>query len=120
MLAGIVLWAPVDRGEAVFDRWLELAETVAGPATWTLVKGFRFLLQGIQSQSEFEQLVLSDSFIRIMTKLGSKGYAFDVGIDQHSGGLWQLQIWSTVLDRIAEASHGQQTTFVMSRWRPPV
>ncbi|GAM87424.1 hypothetical protein ANO11243_054480 [Dothideomycetidae sp. 11243] len=117
MLAAIVLWAPLDRGEAVFHEWLELAERSAGPPTWQKVKGFRFLLQAIRSSAEFEKLVLSEPFIRILAKLGSidRGFAFDVGIDQHHGGVWQLEVWQEVLQRVADTDARSPTTFILSK-----
>lgn len=113
-LAGLVPWAPVDRGESTFDQWLDLAQTTAGPQTWKKVKGFRFLLQAIHSKSEFEALVFSRDFLNIMVKLGELGLAFDVGIDQHRGGTWQLEAWDEVLRRLEESKPRAKTRFIMS------
>ncbi|KAF2150784.1 hypothetical protein K461DRAFT_314721 [Myriangium duriaei CBS 260.36] len=117
MLGGIVLWAPMHCGEAVFDQWLKLAEQTAGELTWQRVQGFRFLLQAITSRSEFEKLVFSQDFIRILRKLGTtgKGFTFDVGIDQHNGGAWQLEVWKDVLSRVFDGGPNRPTTIIMSK-----
>lgn len=91
MLTGIVLWCPIDQPTNVLEEWLRLAEEIAGPETWKHVKGFRFLLQAILEQDKFDALISSDYFITNLRLLGKRGYSFDVGVDQHTGGIWQLE-----------------------------
>lgn len=91
MLQAIVAWAPMDQPTQVLEKWLRLAEETAGPETWKRFRGFRFLLQFIQDQNEFEKLVFGDAFIENLRLLGREGFSFDVGVDQHSGGTWQLE-----------------------------
>ena len=102
LLQGIVSWAPLNQGLEVFREWLDLAEKTTGPQTWERVKGFRFLLQAITDRTEFENLVLSDDFITILKSLSQreKKFTFDVGIDQRSGGTWQLETFTKVLKRV--------------------
>ncbi|CAK3752752.1 unnamed protein product [Lecanosticta acicola] len=91
MLLGIVAWAPLNQRTKVLEEWLRLAEETAGLEAWGRFKGFRFLLQAIHDEKEFEALVFSADFIENLKLLGRKGFSFDVGVDQHSGGIWQLE-----------------------------
>ncbi|KAK3723161.1 L-rhamnono-gamma-lactonase [Vermiconidia calcicola] len=92
MLLGIVPWAPMDRPPSVLKEYLRLAELRAGERAWARVKGFRFLLQSIHDQESFAQLVLSNDFISNLKELGKRRFSFDVGVDQRSGGIWQLEL----------------------------
>ncbi|KAL1582920.1 hypothetical protein WHR41_08403 [Cladosporium halotolerans] len=92
MLRGIVLWAPMDQPVETMKEWLGLAEQAAGPAAWKRVKGFRFLLQAIHDENEFKALVLGGDFGANLKLLGERGFSFDLGVDQHSGGPWQLEL----------------------------
>lgn len=92
ILRGIVLWAPMNQSPATLQEWLHLAEQTAGAETWKRVKGFRFLLQAIHDQDKFKELVLGEDFAANLKILGERGLSFDVGVDQHSGGSWQLEI----------------------------
>ncbi|KAK3710438.1 L-rhamnono-gamma-lactonase [Vermiconidia calcicola] len=92
MLLGIVLWVPMDRPPSVLQEYLRLAELQAGKKAWARTKGFRFLLQSIHEQDSFARLVLSDDFISNLKELGKRGFSFDVGVDQRSGGIWQLEL----------------------------
>ena len=91
MLLGLVPWAPMNQPTTVLEEYLDLAEQIAGIQTWKRVRGFRFLLQFIHHQAEFEQLVFGDAFIANLKLLGSRGFSFDIGVDQRSGGSWQLE-----------------------------
>lgn len=116
-LLGIVPWAPVDQGVEVFEEWMSLAERTAGAETWKRIKGFRHLLQGITDKNEFERLVFSDGFIAILKALRGKGreFSFDVGVDQHSGGIWQLEALVEVIKRVhAGAGEGEKVVFILS------
>jgi hypothetical protein len=82
------------------------------------VKGFRFLLQAITDKPEFENLVLSDDFISILKSFSQreKRFTFDVGIDQRSGGTWQLETFSKVLEKLYDnIPEDKRTVIVMSK-----
>ncbi|EME46313.1 hypothetical protein DOTSEDRAFT_70341 [Dothistroma septosporum NZE10] len=95
-LQAIVAWAPMDQPPVVLEEWLRLAEEVAGQA-WRRVKGFRFLLQAIHDEKKFGDLVSSSNFINNLKTLGKRGYSFDVGVDQRSGGVWQLEAFAKAM-----------------------
>ena len=120
MLLGLVPWAPMDQPTAVLEQYLRLAEEAAGPETWRRVKGFRFLLQFIHDQAKFQDLALGDTFIANLQLLGQRGFSFDIGVDQRSGGTWQL---STVAKTISLAHHAvpepEQTTFILNHLCKP-
>lgn len=92
MLLALVPWAPMDQPTPVLEEYLRLAEEAAGQQTWSRVKGFRFLLQFIHDEAKFRSLALGDGFIANLKLLGTRGFSFDVGVDQRSGGIWQLEI----------------------------
>ncbi|KAG9945336.1 hypothetical protein KCU85_g7286, partial [Aureobasidium melanogenum] len=122
LLQGIVTWAPVNQGTAVFNQWLEVAEKTTGPKTWDRVKGFRFLLQAITDKTEFENLVLSDDFISILKSFSqrAKRFTFDVGIDQRSGGTWQLETFTKVLEKLYDnVPEDKRTVIVMNHMCKP-
>lgn len=91
MMLGIVLWAPMNQPPEILQEWLQLVKQAAGPQTWQRIKGFRFLLQAIHDENQFKDLVLSADFAANLRLLGQRGFSFDVGVDQHSGGPWQLE-----------------------------
>lgn len=97
LLVAIVPWAPIDQETTVFQQYLDLAESRAGEATWTRIKGFRFLLQAILEEEKFQSLVFSKGFIDNLRLLGRRGLSFDVGADQRSGGIWQLELMAEAM-----------------------
>lgn len=99
LLLGLVPWAPIDQPTATLERYLSLAEQRAGTETWSLVKGFRFLLQAIIDQATFERLVHSEHFLANLQLLGRRGLSFDIGVDQHSAGIWQLEAIAIAMER---------------------
>ncbi|KJX96038.1 hypothetical protein TI39_contig844g00030 [Zymoseptoria brevis] len=120
MLLGIVAWAPMDQPPAVLEEWLVLAEQTAGPQTWARIKGFRFLLQAITDQVEFEKLVLGADFVKNLKILGRKGFSFDVGVDQNSGGVWQLEAISKAMKRAHEdISEHEKVAFILNHFCKP-
>ncbi|KAM0720145.1 hypothetical protein Q7P37_004281 [Cladosporium fusiforme] len=120
MLLGIVLWAPMNQPPEVLQEWLHLAEQAAGPETWKRVKGFRFLLQAIHNEENFKELVLGPDFAANLKILGQRGLSFDVGVDQHSGGPWQLE-WVYVAMQKAHAgvSDEEKVTFIINHLCKP-
>lgn len=116
MLLGIVLWAPVNQGSHTLEQYLDRAEDIAGPNTWQRVKGFRFLVQAITDEQEFTDLVLGEAFVEWLRLLARRGYAFDVGVDQRQGGVWQLEIFLACITRVREGYTSEEYgTFVLSK-----
>ncbi|QIW99097.1 hypothetical protein AMS68_004615 [Peltaster fructicola] len=100
LLVAAVIWAPLLESTIDLRSWLSMAQQVAGEVLWPRVRGFRYLLQDITDRARFEQLVCHGSFVENLKVLGQKNFAFDVGVDQHSGGIWQLYL---VADAIKQA-----------------
>ena len=98
MLLGLVPWVPVDQPNAIVEEYLTLVKDMAGPQAWPRVKGFRYLLQSITNQTHFEKLIFSDAFTANLKLLGKRGMSFDVGVDQHSGGIWQLEAMAKAME----------------------
>ncbi|KAH8601684.1 hypothetical protein B0O99DRAFT_588870 [Bisporella sp. PMI_857] len=82
---GIVPWAPVPSGEGPLERYVKEAERTAGES-WGKVKGFRYLVQ-----ERPRGTMLEEKFIDGLRWLGRKGFVFDLGVNQHDGGKWQLE-----------------------------
>jgi L-rhamnono-1,4-lactonase len=120
MLRGIVLWAPMDQSPATLREWLHIVEQTTGVDTWKRVKGFRFLLQAIHDQDKFKELVLGDDFAANLKILGECGLSFDVGVDQHSGGPWQLELVYMAMQRAHEGvPDDQKVIFVVNHLCKP-
>lgn len=120
MLKGIVAWAPMDQTPAVLEEWLNIAEKTAGPKTWAKFRGFRFLLQSVQDKAKFDGLVHSKDFIQNLRILGDKGFAFDIGVDQRSGGIWQLEEVCKAMKTAHEGvSRERKVTFVINHLCKP-
>jgi len=120
MLRGIVLWAPMNQSPEILRQWLRLAEETAGAETWKRVKGFRFLLQAIHDQEEFKKLVLGEDFAANLKILGEHGLSFDLGVDQHSGGPWQLEIVYMAMQRAHEGvSEERKVWFIINHLCKP-
>lgn len=116
LMKGAVIWAPVDQGVNVFRKYVAVAREVAGEETWKRVKGFRFLLQGILDQNKFQDLVLSESFADVLEEMVSMGMSFDVGVDTHRGGPWQLEIATEAIERLRKrpSQSTNKTVFILS------
>nr|POF17002.1 l-rhamnono-gamma-lactonase [Quercus suber] len=121
MLLGLVPWAPMDQPTAVLERYLDVAEKRAGSQAWKCVKGFRFLLQAIVDQDKFEALVLGETFKANLRLLGERGFLFEVGVDQRSGGTRQLEAVAKAMQQaqsgVALESH--RITFVINHLCKP-
>lgn len=120
LLLGLVPWAPMDQPTPVLEEYLRLAEEAAGQETWSRVKGFRFLLQFIHNQARFEKLVLSDAFIANLKVLGARGFSFDIGVDQRSGGAWQLETVAQAMEKAHKgAAKDQKVIFIINHLCKP-
>ncbi|KAL8688272.1 MAG: hypothetical protein Q9224_004926 [Gallowayella concinna] len=107
---GVVLWAPVPSGPEVMHRYTTKVRERA-ESTWPLVKGFRYLVQDKPPGT-----MLSAAFIESLKWMGRSGFAFDLGVDARSAGLWQL---SEAVKMIEEAYRGipenQRVRIVISK-----
>ncbi|EHK98183.1 hypothetical protein M7I_5944 [Glarea lozoyensis 74030] len=83
---GIVPWAPLPAGEDGMREYTELLKKRVGEKTWDRVRGYRYLVQ-----DKPKGTMLSDGFIEGLKWMGKEGLVFDLGVDQHSGGKWQLE-----------------------------
>lgn len=106
---GIVPWAPLPSGSEAMSRYIRKAKERAG-STWQLVKGFRYLVQDKPSGT-----MLTSRFVDSLRWMGRNHYAFDLGVDARSGGLWQLR---EAVEMIGKAHEGlpeqEKATIVIS------
>lgn len=100
-LLGIVAWAPMTQPPLILSQWLQLVQDEAGEQTWLRIKGFRYLLQFISEKEVFENVVVrNENLIENLEILGQRGLVFDVGVDQRSGGIWQLEGMVRVMQKV--------------------
>jgi L-rhamnono-1,4-lactonase len=83
---GIVPWAPIPSGEEAMKRYVEIGKERVGEKVWGRVKGFRYLVQ-----DKPRGTLLGEGFVEALRWMGREGYVFDLGVDQHRGGKWQLE-----------------------------
>lgn len=106
----IVLWAPLPLGPEALCRYVEKVKTRAS-SCWDLVKGFRYLVQ-----DKPKGTMTQPDFIDSLHWLGEHDYTFDLGVDQRSGGDWQLV---EAVEMIRKAHDGvseeKKVTVVISR-----
>ena len=93
----IVPWAPVPLGAVALSRYVEQVKIRAGHVG-NRITGFRYLVQ-----DKPKSTMLQPGFIEGLRWLGEHGYAFDLGVDQRSGGLWQLD---EAIEMIGRAHEG--------------
>jgi L-rhamnono-1,4-lactonase len=110
LLKGIVAWAPIDRGADAFHAYVAAAREAAGAETWERVKGFRFLMQGMD-QPELRVLVDDEGVHEVLGSFGEV-LCFDIGVDQRQGGMWQLEMAAELIRRVRE--RGGEVTFILS------
>lgn len=105
-MVGCVVWAPFHLRTELFDLFLDIAERVAGPRLWEKVVGFRYLLQGIKVEVTLRDLLESkhwlNNILRLRSGRGGKGWAFDIGVDTHSTGVWQVDAAAAMVETIRE------------------
>lgn len=85
LLVAMVPWAPVIAGKAAMEEYIGSLKR-AEPLSFDKIKGFRYLVQ-----DKPQGTMIKSEFVDGLKVLGEKGYAFDLGIDTRSGGIWQLQ-----------------------------
>ncbi|KAG9246765.1 hypothetical protein BJ878DRAFT_478004 [Calycina marina] len=93
---GIVPWAPLPSGEVVLEKYVAEVEKRAGGA-WGKVRGFRYLVQ-----DKSRGTMLGEGFVEGLRWMGRKGFVFDLGVDQRSGGRWQLEEAVEMIERAYE------------------
>ncbi|RDW62736.1 amidohydrolase 2 [Coleophoma crateriformis] len=92
----IIPWAPVPGGAAAMEQYVGGVKKHAGES-FGKIKGFRYLVQ-----DKPKGVMLQDGFIDGLKWLGRHGYVFDLGVDQHSGGKWQLEEAVEMISRAHE------------------
>ncbi|KAF1988557.1 hypothetical protein K402DRAFT_351794 [Aulographum hederae CBS 113979] len=122
LVKGIVAWAPLDRGVEGFQDYLEAAREAAGEETFDRIRGFRYLLQGIHDEAKFKTLVASDGFIQTLKCFMKDGndFTFDIGVDQHSGGVWQLEMAAEMMEKVHSGERSEEkVTFILNHLCKP-
>jgi L-rhamnono-1,4-lactonase len=106
----IIPWAPLPSGPEVLEKYIKEVENHAGES-FGKVKGFRYLVQ-----DKPKGTMLQDGFIEGLKWMGRKGYVFDLGVNQHDGGKWQLE---EAVEMIGKAHEGveeaDKVTFILSK-----
>ncbi|KAF2839323.1 hypothetical protein M501DRAFT_1003917 [Patellaria atrata CBS 101060] len=117
LLKGIVAFAPMIEWKRL-DAYLKKAEEVAGAETWALVRGFRFLLQEMNSDHEMIRSALRDAFWGSLQLLGKKGYSFDVGVDAKRAGVWQVEFAVEMVEKTWQGvPRRERTAFIFGKSR---
>ncbi|KAH8687712.1 hypothetical protein BGZ60DRAFT_439701 [Tricladium varicosporioides] len=110
----IIPWAPVPSGEEAMEKFVGEVERRAGGA-WGKVKGFRYLVQ-----DKPKGVMLQEKFIESLKWMGRKGFVFDLGVDQHRGGKWQLEEAVEMISRAHEdVEESDKVTFIINHLCKP-
>lgn len=108
----IIPWAPLPSGEEVLARYVEEVKKHA-EGSFPKIRGFRYLLQ-----DKPKGTALTDKFIGSLKWLGKNGYVFDVGVDQHTGGKWQLEEAAQMIEKAHEGvAEEAKVTFIISGFK---
>lgn len=103
-MVGCVIWAPFHLPTELFDIYLEIAEEVSGPRLWQRVVGFRYLMQAITDETTLRTLLESQDWLHNILRLRSgrsgKGWAFDIGVDSHGVGVWQVEAAADMVKKV--------------------
>lgn len=109
LCAAFVPWAPLPSGAAALERYLERAQEAAG-ATWSKVRGVRYLLQ-----DKPDGTALGAGFVESLQLLGRRGLVFDVGVNQHARGRIQLEETVEMIDRAHDGvPEDEKVVFILS------
>lgn len=87
----VIPWAPLPLGSKLLEEYVSKVKERAGDS-FEKIKGFRYLLQDKEPGT-----MLKRDFIDGLKWLGRNDFIFDVGVDQRSGGDWQLEVWARFL-----------------------
>ncbi|KAI9167688.1 amidohydrolase family protein [Paramyrothecium foliicola] len=105
----IIPWAPIPKGPAILEKFLDRAKEVAGDA-WPKVRGFRYLVQ-----DKPDGTLLQQDFIDAVKLLGRRGLVFEIGVDHHRRGKKQLDELVEFLDRVHDGvPSAEQTVLVIN------
>lgn len=114
LVQGFVPWAPLPSGAAVVERYIEQAREVAGEEAGKRISGFRYLVQ-----SKPKGTMLGEGFIEGLKLLGREKLTFDLGVDQHNGGDWQLEEAVEMVKLAHEGvDDGEKVRIVISMYIP--
>jgi L-rhamnono-1,4-lactonase len=107
----IIPWAPVPSGAQILERYVKEVEKHA-EGSFGKIKGFRYLVQ-----DKPKGTMLQDNFVEGVQWLGKKGFVFDLGVDQHRGGKWQLEEAVDMIERAHEGvDEEDKVTFIISEY----
>ncbi|KAG0646059.1 L-rhamnono-gamma-lactonase [Hyphodiscus hymeniophilus] len=110
----IIPWAPLPSGEEVMGRYLREVEKHA-EGSFEKIRGFRYLVQ-----DKPKGTMLQDGFIEGLKWMGRKGYVFDLGVDQHNGGRWQLEEAVAMIEKAHEGvEEKDKVTFIINHLCKP-
>jgi L-rhamnono-1,4-lactonase len=105
----IIPWAPLPSGAEVLERYVKEVENHA-EGSFGKIRGFRYLVQ-----DKPKGTMLEDGFIEGLKWLGRKGYVFDLGVDLHRGGKWQLEEAVEMIEKAHEGvEEADKVTFIIS------
>lgn len=105
----IIPWAPLPSGADILARYVKEVEKHA-EGSFSKIRGFRYLVQ-----DKPRGVMLQNGFIEGLKWLGKKGYVFDLGVDQHSGGRWQLEEAVEMIEKAHEGvPEDEKVTFIIS------
>lgn len=107
----IIPWAPLPSGAEVLERYVqEVAKHAEG--SFAKIKGFRYLVH-----DKPKATMLQKDFIDGLKWLGRKGFVFDLGVDLHSGGKWQLEEAVEMVEKAHEdVEEGDKVTIIISKF----
>lgn len=106
----IVPWAPVPSGSVALERYIEEASSIASKSG-VKIGGFRYLVQFKRPGT-----MLDPAFTDSLKHLGRHGWSFDLGVDQRSGGIWQLDEAVTMIQHAnSGVPEGEQVKIVLSK-----
>ncbi|BFZ60902.1 L-rhamnono-gamma-lactonase [Saitoella coloradoensis] len=114
MLRGIMALAPAPVGSSAMEEHLQKLASVPhfNP---TFLKGFRYNLQ-----DEPTGTALTQGFIDSMKFLGTKGLRFEINVNTHGAGIWQLQEAREMIIRAHDGvEDAKKTTFIIDHMAKP-
>lgn len=105
----IIPWAPLPSGAKTLEKYVSEVEKHAGES-FKKIRGFRYLVQ-----DKSRGTMLQDGFIEGLKWMGKKGYVFDLGVDQHSGGKWQLEEAVAMIEKAHDGvPEAEKVTLIIS------
>lgn len=111
-MLGMIPWGPIPLGAAGMDAWWTLAQNCAdgrGPRTvQEMVRGVRFLVQDAPRDT-----LTAPGFLDGVRWVLQRGLAFDLGIDVHSGRLWQLADAAEFCARLLRPGRGIERGWIV-------